>query len=410
MQISIVSDLHLGDPMCALYPETPKKFAPKLKAFEKAVGTGNDYLILLGDIFDFSIRSYAEVYAEGKKFFSHVQEKQLAKEILYVPGNHDFSFWHWLEHDLNIVKPIQNGEDPRPFRRSVPGFFDLRKAPKYSELELVGPDKPYGDIFLKHLAPQDLKICVAYPNVYLYTGQETLLLTHGHYLEAFWGVVSEYGPKIFGGDMAGDELNLKELVGVNFPNNQLASSGVGQAEPLTALIRTLQRNIKDGDLNALERYVNNLADKVVDPLITGNVLKEWITDKIINILKDKLLNFIREQKTARVKNETECGDSPFMSEQGTKDRLETYYKASQWEIEDVGEQLGIKLSPPRRCIIGHTHDPIPWGAMDQKNKYRLAGNPVVLFNTGGWLYRKDGSFCGAQVFKWDGTQMSSVGV
>ena len=100
MKISIVSDLHLGDPMCALYPEKPKEFPSKLKTFESVVGTDNDYLILLGDIFDFSIRSYNEVYAEGKKFFSHVQAKNLAKELLYVPGNHDFSFWHWLEHEV----------------------------------------------------------------------------------------------------------------------------------------------------------------------------------------------------------------------------------------------------------------------------------------------------------------------
>jgi hypothetical protein len=413
MKISIVSDLHLGDPLCALAPENPGQYPSKLENFEEAVGSGNNYLILLGDIFDFSIRSYAEVYAEAKKFFSYIQSRNLAENILYVPGNHDFSFWHWLEHEVNIVRLIREGKPPRPFKRSAPGFFDLRTEPEYNDLELVGTTKPYGDIFLRYLTPEGLKICVAYPNVYLFTGDETVLLSHGHYLEPFWSLVSEYGPKIFGPDLAGDELDLRELVGVNFPNNQLASSGIGQAEPLTPLIRKLQRNIKDNELGDLKRYLSNLADKVVDPLFEGNFITEPLTDKLIDWLKGKLLECIREQKTARVKNELRDESPekpPFMSEEGTRNRLETFYRASQWEMEEIGVNLGIRLPPPRQCIIGHTHSPIPWGATDRNNKFRLAGERVLLFNTGGWLYRKNGDFCGAEVFRWNGSAMSSVSI
>ena len=56
MRIAIISDTHLGDPMCTLVEHDDKGeiiVGPKYGAFKTAVGKQNDYLILLGDILDF---------------------------------------------------------------------------------------------------------------------------------------------------------------------------------------------------------------------------------------------------------------------------------------------------------------------------------------------------------------------
>ena len=88
MRIAIVSDTHFGDPMSTLvvFGKNGKPvIGPKYKAFKQAAGNDNDYLVLLGDILDFSIASYEEVYESAKVFFLQIQTDQIAKEIIYVP-------------------------------------------------------------------------------------------------------------------------------------------------------------------------------------------------------------------------------------------------------------------------------------------------------------------------------------
>lgn len=76
MRMAIVSDTHFGDQMCTLV-DHDKPFegdgsprpGVKYGAFVEKAGTDNDYLILLGDIFDFSIVGYARAYEMAKAFF-----------------------------------------------------------------------------------------------------------------------------------------------------------------------------------------------------------------------------------------------------------------------------------------------------------------------------------------------------
>ena len=129
---------------------------------------------------------------------------------------------------------------------------------------------------------------VAYPNLYLVSDSMSILITHGHYLEAYWSLLSEITPKILEGDLdIGQFLDLTELVAVNFPLNQMASSGVGQAGPLTKSIRLIQRKVKDGDLDAIKKYLNNLDENILDPHFDYRRFdpREWISDKVIDIVK-----------------------------------------------------------------------------------------------------------------------------
>ncbi len=72
MKLAITSDLHLGDQLCSLVKWNGNDFieGPKYKEFREAAGTKNDYLILLGDILDFSVTSYENAYRAGKVFFT----------------------------------------------------------------------------------------------------------------------------------------------------------------------------------------------------------------------------------------------------------------------------------------------------------------------------------------------------
>jgi len=421
MKLAIISDLHFGDPMCGLVQKsttgTGYEIGPKYTQFAESVGTGNKYLILLGDIFDFSISSYAEAYGSAEVFFNQIVADNITEEIIYVPGNHDFEFWHWVENEVNVIKRIRQGDRPRSFRWSVPGVIDCRKKAKKSNFYLPIVTRqpgahPYGGLFLDQLTNNKIPFYVAYPNIYLVTDSISLLMTHGHYLEYYWSLLSEIAPKILGSDLdIGQFLDLTELVAINFPSNQLASSGIGQAGPLTSCIRFIQRKFKDRDLDAIKKYLNNLDDNVIDPLFNYRWYdpRELISDKGIDIGKKKLLKEMGKLKDTRYSEE-------FVKDTAVLGRFKTYYLASMAEIDILNDKhdynIPSEIPNPKDVIFGHTHRPIPWD--DNHLKTRVEGTTVRLHNTGGWLFRRDKQgkdvFVGAEIFLFDDGQMSSVRV
>ncbi len=421
MKLAIISDLHFGDPMCGLVQKnntgTGYEIGPKYTQFAESVGTGNKYLILLGDIFDFSISSYAEAYGSAEVFFRQIVADNITEEIIYVPGNHDFEFWHWVENEVNIIKQIQQGNPPRNFRWSVPGVIDYRTGASNAGFYLPIVTRKtgkhlYGGLFLDNLTDNRIPFYVAYPNIYLVTDSMSILITHGHYLELYWALLGELAPKILGADLnIGQFFDLTELVAVNFPSNQLASSGIGQAGPLTDCIRFIQRKIKDRDLDAIKKYLNNLDDNVIDPLFNYKKYdpRELISDKGIDIGKKKLLKMMRELKDTRYSEE-------FFNDPAVHDRFKTYYLASVAELENLNDDYGYNIPSdipyPKHVIFGHTHRPIPWN--DNHLKTRIEGTTVRLHNTGGWLFRLDEQsnhvFVGAEIFRFDNGQMSSLSV
>lgn len=208
LRIAIISDTHFGDPLGTLVTASPKEptpaIGPAYAPFARAVGHV-DYLILLGDIIDSSVASYQEAYRHPRTFFRRLQEDQLAREIIYIPGNHTISTC---------------GTQPSERRA-----FDLQ---------------------------------LGLPHLYLVTGDgSSILLTHGHYLEAFWAFAAEWTKRLAFDDLdleEDQELSLREMVGINLPLNQLACAGIGQAQPLAELARQIQREISAGQTSSLKNY------------------------------------------------------------------------------------------------------------------------------------------------------------
>jgi len=421
MKIVIISDTHFGDPMCGLVRRSDGgagyDIYNKYEEFKNKVGTQNNYLVLLGDIFDFSIAKYADAYNASQVFFSRIVEDNIADEIIYIPGNHDFEFWHWVENEVNIIMQIQGGNSPRDFKWSVPGVIDLRTDAINQNFFLPNVTRkkgkhPYGGLFLDNLTKKKIPFNVAYPNLYILADSMSILVTHGHYLEWYWALLGEITPKILGADLdIGQFLDLAELVAVNFPSNQLASSGVGQAGLLSDSIRYIQRKIKDGDLDGIKKYLNNFDDKVLDPYFN---YKRWdpreiLSDKGIDIVKKKLLKMVGEVKETRYSQE-------FMNDPSVHDRFKTYYLASIAEMETLNDNYEYNnpsdISYPTHVIFGHTHRPIPWS--DNHLKTRIENTTVRLHNTGGWLFRLDEQgeevFVGAEIFLIDDGNVSSVSV
>jgi len=418
MRVVIISDTHFGDPMGTLVVRDDKDnivLGPKYHDFKKAVGKNNDYLILLGDILDFSIVSYGEAYEFARSFFLQLQKDNIAKELIYVCGNHDADLWHLVEHEVNVINPIRNGEPARSFHRSLPGIIDDRKTSQNKGFSLPGVRKRkgkgprYTGLYLDNITvsvqdgqpvgtPTFFNFC--YPNVYMVTDDDTVLITHGQYFEAYWAFACEWTMKLAVEDLKiGSALDLKEMVGINFPLSQLACSGVGQADPLTKVVRQVQREVKDGELGRVKKYLDRL-DYEIDEMTRFPWYKqylEWLTDLVSDKIKTMALEFIGNMEDTRYSEE-------FIHKKEVQERFMKFFSASLFEIDELNRQFGYEIPTPRNVIFGHTHQPIPWGDPNApKAKISSEGGlrPVILFNTGGWLNKKQDNeiqFVGAEVF------------
>lgn len=417
MRVAIVSDTHLGDDLCVLVAPgegggSPVS-GPGYAALRDAVGQA-DYLVLLGDVIDFSVASYDRAYRDAKAFFLQVQRDRLAREILYVPGNHDFDIWTVVEHQVNVINRLKEGELPRPFHRAVPGVLDLReKRPRLRLPDVAAHPEwherrsDYGGLFLDHITLEPstegrrkgrgerLLFDFAYPNLYLVTPDgETVLLTHGHYFEAYWALLGEWALQLAGGDLPlehSDELSVRELVGVNFPLNQLASSGVGQAYPLSRLARTLQLDLYAGRPTLFDRYLGRLQAAVADRLFSGipfHPIRSWLAARA----RGRLV-------AAFAANEQTRFSRAFLSRPAVRQRVRRYYRACLAEIARLREVHGLDLAPPGHVVFGHTHQPIPWGSDELVDD--VDGRALRFCNTGGWVLREDRDgkrdFVGAEV-------------
>ncbi|HUU44768.1 MAG TPA: metallophosphoesterase [Acidobacteriota bacterium] len=418
MKLAITSDTHFGDPMCTLVKNDHTGqpiLGPKYLEFRERVGQDNDFLILVGDILDFSLASYQEVYQAAKVFFVQIQKDRIARSVVYVPGNHDFDIWHTVEHEVNVIYQIRNELPPRRFRMSVPAVFDLRTKPACPVFSLPGVTRrsptapfPYGGLFLDQITvpeEREINFVFAYPNVYLVTDDESVLITHGQYLEPYWSMTREWAQRILGEDLSSDPIpTLHDLVALNFPLCQLACAGVGQAGPLTKVIQQIQQDVKKNRVDNVKKYLNRL-DNALDEEVfrfkgISGPIKEGLSDLLCNQVKKQIISELERSRDTRYRTD-------FPSSEDEERRFWTFMKASVREIEQLNLEHGCNIPRPTAVIFGHTHRPIAWGS-----ETHLApapptipeGRPIPLFNTGGWLDRDDGKggieFCGAEIISY----------
>lgn len=421
MKIAILSDTHFGDDLNTLVVESPGRPAtlgPGYQALARAVGRV-DYLVLAGDVLDFSVASFEKAYRHAKTFFTALQADGLARQIVYIPGNHDFDIWNIVEHQVHVINQLKQGELPRAFSRSVPGVIDDRRRVGADGLVLPRvAAKPqwhdngtkYGNLFLDNITRvkaarpgvrsdgRKLTFNFVYPNLYLVGANgESVLVTHGHYFESYWAVASDWIVRLAGDDLPLEvpgEMNLQELVGINLPLNQLACTGVGQAEPLTAYVRQIQRDVDAGRLHRVAKLFDRLEAQLLARNSSRSFIRRRVEAYVIRRLRRWLMSTLESHPHVRYSR-------LFLTDPAVRARFRRYYRHSLNELAQLSRDQGITVPPPSHVIFGHTHQPIPWGAGELEDD--IDGHKVHFCNTGGWLMKDDGTaaFHGAEVVVYD---------
>lgn len=192
---------------------------------------------------------------------------------------------------------------------------------------------------------------------------------------------------------------------MNFPMNQLACTGIGQAGVLTKVIRQLEVDVKRTDVRRVGKYLDRL-ENIIDDLTHYGWLKEIIVDYIIKKAKEQLLDAISSIEQTRYSEE-------FIHKPDVKNRFRKFYNETLLEIGDINSKTNFNIPAPWRIIFGHTHQPISWNdANPPKLDSVSSASPklLTLHNTGGWLEDK-GEFCGAEIFVYEsGRGFSSISI
>jgi UDP-2,3-diacylglucosamine pyrophosphatase LpxH len=411
LKLVIISDTHFGDPDCTLFVHSQDhKPVPGMKyqQFLKKAGKMNDYLVLVGDIMDFAISSYEKAYDIARAFFIQIQKDNIADQIIYIPGNHDEDIWHTVEQEVNIIDRIKEGKFPRKFKMSLPGILDDRVSSKKKQFLLPGIEKRrirgkigYGGLFLDTITGKGAKTTrfnFVYPNMYIATDSDSVLITHGHYFETYWSLLSEWAPDIFGKDLPiSIPMALREMISINFPTNQLSCSGIGQAGTLTDAIRNTDIEIRHHRLKSLDRYLKNLAAKLAgDRNYSWYDPRRFIWIGVGWWVKKQILRSVRTIDEVRYNRE-------FMQKPDVQDRFKRYYQRSCEEIKSLNKKYGYDLPLPSVVLFGHTHQPSAWNSGDMHIEVE-DGRTIRLCNTGGWLAKTrdtgEKEFYGAEVFKY----------
>lgn len=421
MKIAIVSDIHLGDDQCAVVDSHTHQLTADYERFKEGVGTDNDFLVLAGDILDFSVSRYRDTYECARTFFRKVLTDGLARQFIYLPGNHDANVWHTVEHETNIINRMEPGKEVRGFRHSVPAVLDDRQPKEWDKFYLYsvteqpeGSSAKYGGLYLDKLIDGVSVFNIAHPNLHLVSDSGAgTLITHGHYFEQYWGLAGWIAMAVAKEDLALGTLETREIVGMNFPLVQLACTGVGQSGPLTPIINRVQKDVKSGELNLVRKYVRNLK-RLIDDQYKLERFDNWL--RFLNIkekLSDKVLDFCEEFILEKIEGISQQeggsarGNGTFQFQQDVQERMGIFYQASLVELEDIGKDddcVLTSLPDPDTLIFGHTHIPKPW-----EDEQKLAtlpidvtgGRIVRLMNCGGWLKDENGAFRGANVFKYE---------
>ncbi len=435
MKLAIASDIHLGDPECVMVEvdESPSsltgwRLSPFYDKFKAAVGSGNKYLILMGDIFDLSIANYTQAYGAAQTLLQAVNRDGLAEEIIYLAGNHDFSVYRTFVHQRNVINRIPRGKLPTTFW-TVPGVLDdspdALPDPNTGEdmrgklmLPDVKPNPPpgprYAGLFLDELSalPEDpatgtpakagLPVNFAYPNLYLVESDGTTwLLTHGHYLESYWSLGSRAAGRVAFDDLGlqpgGCDMTLEDLVGFNVPLSELDSASLGQAGKLSNVFRAMQQARRDGDTSRMSKYMQRGIDWLEEELPWWTLPARLPLHATLETARLFITTLVANHPEARY-------DPKFLNRPPIRDHFEAFYRATLQEQDRLRihpKRPQPQLKAPHRVLFGHTHRPIP---LNRDVPLNIGGSPIHFYNTGGWLWRKanpPGSPVGAAIFTYE---------
>ena len=289
--------------------------------------------------------------------------KELFKEIIYMPGNHDHHLWEsaretqYVNHISGKIKP--GAKLPAPWHTT--NMFVEKEADRVPSYFLTS-------LVQRHEHLKNLNITVAYPNFGLISddGKKSVIFHHGHYIEKLYYLMSELRDHIFEGRKLPEliwEIEAENFAWIDFFWSTMGRSGdVGQDVELIYEKMHDEREFK----KILDGLARNLAKKYDLPG-WGEWMETKIMKWIIGIVMGTVTGSEREKVDKELSDEAYKGLRTYMSGPCKKQILSDPEKVK-------------KIPSSVTLVFGHTHKPFQdIMNFDGYEKW------VNVYNTGGWV-------------------------
>jgi predicted phosphodiesterase len=316
---AVVSDLHLGTRTGRDLLRTPAAREALLAGV-----AGADRLVLLGDVVELRESPVAEALEAGEPFFRELDEAFAGREVVVVPGNHDYQLASSLldERRLDGRRPL--------------GLEERGPVPDHGPLGRIAGWMPRAEVAL------------AYPGLWL---REDVYAIHGHYMDVHGTVPTlerlalAVVEKVTGG-LPGDGLTPTDYEAIQEPLYSLIYSlaqapGTSRLVGSSVSVELWQRLSSDGD------PASRASRLVAGGLVTGAVA---------------LLN--------------RFGLGEFKADLSGRELREA-------GLRSMGESLRRLGVEAEHVIFGHTHRA---GPFERDRGWEVAGTGTKLINSGSWIH------------------------
>ncbi len=378
----VLSDIHLGAYNSLLtyieenqnhsprYRVNAEKTSPVLKdlfpVLETIVQKINETsspkveFILLGDVFELALGSISDASMSFERFLECCFSKgtRFSDHMIYIPGNHDHHLWETAREKqytdyIASLKPKEKIQDA------------------WHTTKMISPDFVTSDLLTEIMRRnKGLKrgiVKIAYPNLEISNSKQTktIFLTHGHFLENIYELMSSLQSIIFPEKQ--NKKTIYDLERENFAWIDFFWSTLGRSGSVGEGIGLIYDKLQSE--KAIQKLATNVAGYLVGLLKIGPILRFFLKYG---------LGFFLGKWISKI-GQSERGMSDGVLGEEITTNLDRYFQEllpGQWEME-----TDRKFPNEFEFIFGHTHKPFSSDAKD----LGLKTENVSLFNTGGWV-------------------------
>lgn len=323
-------------------------------------------LVLNGDILELALAGTNEAAMTFECFIkllfnASAAGKKLAREIFYLPGNHDHHLWNTAKETQYVEKYLRT----IPARRPLEAEYYATNMFYNQKLATV-PAYFLDALIQRWPALSDISFKTVYPNLAVLNPDKSraVVFNHGHYIESIYSLMTRLKDTFFPGRSGPVEiwdLEAENGAWIDFFWSTLGRSGdVGTG---VALIYD-----KMQDEQQFDRLLENLAQTIKAQLPLEHLIG-GLESKLITIILKHTLGKLASREV----DETGSTLSPDATA-GLKHYLENYV------LREIRRGNRNKVPEEVTFIFGHTHKPF-----EDVRQFDGYNKPVQLLNSGGWV-------------------------
>jgi hypothetical protein len=234
-------------------------------------------LVLAGDALELALaRTHQAAMAFEtflKEAFPGGDDDLFAREIIYVPGNHDHHAWELARENfyLEYIAGLPSSE-PLGEEWHVTRLYRLNEKDYPEQRLLTG-------LMRRHAAREGVRVLTAYPNMGILSPdrQRSVIFTHGHYVEPLYSLMSDLRGLLFPEQVnAAPKLDITEIEGQNFAWIDFFWSTLGRSGAAGDDVQLIYElfGTAEGRADLSKRLAHGLVDRFLSKNLIPNAIEQ----------------------------------------------------------------------------------------------------------------------------------------